>query len=146
MAIALCHNVSPVGEAVMNSAEPFTPAAATADVEDGIGQGSSDGSPRLGQGGSSTGSGDSTSGARDSRSDGGGGHEIAAAGNFQGASPDELALVQFAARCGLVRIPRLAMPLQALGWLAALLALPGLASSGRDVAGLRCSSAARRIG
>ena len=78
LAIALCHNVSPVdgaaGPEPSSPQPPTTPAAAAAGA---AAAGSSGGD----NGGSSGGSGEK---------------------RFQGASPDELALVQFAARCGIV--------------------------------------------
>ena len=80
LAIALCHNVSPVGESSDEIAI------------------SDEGLPPEGD------EGGSGSAKHEGGADGAGGTPPTR--SFQGASPDELALVQFAARCGLVLVGR----------------------------------------
>jgi phospholipid-translocating ATPase len=95
LAIALCHNVSPVstdphpetaGERLQDEQQLEVPGG---NVEPAGGNGDGDGA-------SANGDGDD---GGDDDGDGDGTH-------FQGASPDELALVQFAARCGIVLVGR----------------------------------------
>jgi magnesium-transporting ATPase (P-type) len=133
LAIALCHNVSPVDAAQPEQPPPSLPPEApllaplleagsrpddTLVHDDGAGwsggTGAAGGGLNAGANGGSESGGASGGSGRRSRgiSGGSGGANGAGNGNddgmghFQGASPDELALVQFAARCGIVLVSR----------------------------------------
>ena len=92
LGLALCHNVSPVSQmqpqqAAAGSAGSNTAAVGASGPANGVGGGALRG--------------DGAGAAHASGAGSGMGH-------FQGASPDELALVQFAARCGIVLVARTA--------------------------------------
>ena len=115
LAIALCHNVSPVDGAGAEAEAPPPPPPADSVVGDGgaaAGGGQEEGLVEA-EGGDGGGSDEGevpgeapTTPQRGGGGGGSGGGGGGGGGHFQGASPDELALVQFAARCGLVLVRR----------------------------------------